>query len=215
MASGYLQFIAGDYKEKYTLGVAIVGGKDLICANMFGKKLKLANIASFEVVTEENVKKFGTTLGTAALGGVVFGGAGAVVGAIAGGNKNESVIVIQCFEGTKGMARADSVMMDAIRKAVFERGLQNTATTSIPNVASSAVQAPVYNQTVNVSEKSPKSKWTAFFLCLFLGILGVHKFYEGKVWWGVLYLFTYGLCFIGIIVDLIAILRKDDPYYVD
>ena len=86
MASGYLQFIAGDYKEKYTLGVAIVGGKDLICANMFGKKLKLANIASFEVVTEENVKKFGTTLGTAALGGVLFGGAGAVVGAIAGGN---------------------------------------------------------------------------------------------------------------------------------
>jgi hypothetical protein len=32
---------------------------------------------------------------------------------------------------------------------------------------------------------------------------------------GVLYLFTYGLCFIGIIVDLIAILQKDDPYYVD
>lgn len=23
-------------------------------------------------------------------------------------------------------------------------------------------------------------KWTAFLLCLFLGVLGVHKFYEGK-----------------------------------
>ena len=24
-----------------------------------------------------------------------------------------------------------------------------------------------------------KSKWTAFFLCLFLGLIGAHKFYEG------------------------------------
>ena len=26
-----------------------------------------------------------------------------------------------------------------------------------------------------------KSKWVSFFLCLFLGVLGIHKFYEGKV----------------------------------
>ena len=29
-----------------------------------------------------------------------------------------------------------------------------------------------------------KNKWVAFFLCLFLGILGAHKFYEGKVGMG-------------------------------
>lgn len=26
-----------------------------------------------------------------------------------------------------------------------------------------------------------KNKWVAFFLCLFLGYLGVHKFYEGRI----------------------------------
>lgn len=28
-----------------------------------------------------------------------------------------------------------------------------------------------------------KSKWAVFFLCLFLGLIGAHKFYEGKTAW--------------------------------
>lgn len=51
-----------------------------------------------------------------------------------------------------------------------------------------------------------KNKWTAFFLCLFLGVLGVHRFYVGKTGSGVLYLFTGGLCGIGWVIDLILIL---------
>lgn len=187
--SGYLNFFAGDYTGKYSLWRNFKG-KELVGP----ENLKLADIAGFEVVTEENVKKVGSTLGTAAVGGLLFGGAGAVVGALAGGNKNESVVEITCFDGTKGLARADSEMMDALRKVIFERNMER------PN---------------STKKHISKSKWTAFFLCLFLGILGVHKFYEGKVWWGVLYLFTYGLCCIGIIVDLIAILFKTDPYFIE
>ena len=58
------------------------------------------------------------------------------------------------------------------------------------------------------------SKWVAFFLCLFLGELGAHKFYEGKAGMGILYLFTLGLFGIGWVIDLIVILCKPDPYYV-
>lgn len=60
----------------------------------------------------------------------------------------------------------------------------------------------------------PKNKWVAFFLCLFLGCFGAHKFYEGKVGMGILYLLTFGLYGIGIIIDLIVILTKPNPYYV-
>lgn len=57
-------------------------------------------------------------------------------------------------------------------------------------------------------------KWVALLLCIFLGFLGGHKFYEGKAGMGVLYIFTGGLFFVGVIIDLIAILAKPNPYYV-
>lgn len=63
---------------------------------------------------------------------------------------------------------------------------------------------------VNYGERAPgeKNKWVAFFLCLFFGFLGVHRFYEGKIGTGILYLLTLGLCGIGVIVDLIKIWQR-------
>ena len=57
------------------------------------------------------------------------------------------------------------------------------------------------------------NKWVAFFLGLFLGVFGAHKFYEGKAGMGVLYLFTFGLFGIGWFIDLIKILRYPNLYY--
>ena len=59
-----------------------------------------------------------------------------------------------------------------------------------------------------------KNKWTALALCLFLGCLGGHKFYEGKTGLGVAYLLTGGLLGIGVLVDLISLLFKPTIYYV-
>ncbi len=73
------------------------------------------------------------------------------------------------------------------------------------------------NQNVNANAfvgGRMKNKWVSFFLCLFLGWLGAHKFYEGKIGMGILYLCTFGLLGIGIVVDLISILFKPNPYFV-
>ena len=59
-----------------------------------------------------------------------------------------------------------------------------------------------------------KNKWVAVLLCLFLGEFGIHRFYEGKIGTGLLYLFTLGLCGVGVLVDLIILLFKPNPYYV-
>lgn len=53
-----------------------------------------------------------------------------------------------------------------------------------------------------------KNKWAVFFLCLFFGFLGVHRFYEKKIGTGILYLFTFGLCGLGVCYDLIQIFRR-------
>ena len=52
---------------------------------------------------------------------------------------------------------------------------------------------------------SDKTFMAALLLCLFLGALGAHRFYVGKNWTGVLWLFTLGLLGIGILIDLIMI----------
>ena len=61
---------------------------------------------------------------------------------------------------------------------------------------------------------SPPRLCTAFFLCLFLGFFGVHRFYEGKIGTGILYLFTLGLVGFGWLIDCIILLTKPNPYYV-
>lgn len=58
-----------------------------------------------------------------------------------------------------------------------------------------------------------KNKWISFFLCLFLEYLGIHKFYEGRVLLGIVYLLTFGLLGFGVLVDLIILLFKPNPYF--
>ena len=55
---------------------------------------------------------------------------------------------------------------------------------------------------------SDKSWIATLLLCLFLGCLGIHRFYVGKTGTGVLWLLTGGLIGIGALVDFIMILAK-------
>ena len=53
---------------------------------------------------------------------------------------------------------------------------------------------------------SEKSRTVAALLCFFLGYLGIHRFYVGKIGTGVIWLLTGGLFGIGALVDFIVIL---------
>lgn len=52
---------------------------------------------------------------------------------------------------------------------------------------------------------SNKSRLAALLLCLFLGAIGVHRFYVGKIGTGIIWLFTGGCFGIGVLIDFILI----------
>lgn len=55
-------------------------------------------------------------------------------------------------------------------------------------------------------EEQKKDWLVTLLLCLFLGSLGVHRFYAGKIGTGVLQLITIGGCGIWTLIDLIMII---------
>lgn len=61
---------------------------------------------------------------------------------------------------------------------------------------------------INLNPDEPVSAYSglvALLLCFFLGYLGIHRFYVGKIGTGILYLVTGGLFGIGWLIDLIII----------
>lgn len=107
----------------------------------------------------------------------------------------------------------DCVVCPKCGKQVREIG--GTDRNIIINNSSSAAAAASASATANVLPVvygKPKNKWVSLLLCIFT-FCG-HKFYEGKIGIGILYLFTVGLFGIGWIIDIITLAMKPNPYYV-
>lgn len=57
-----------------------------------------------------------------------------------------------------------------------------------------------------------KSKLVAYLLWFFFGLIGFHKFYLGKIGWGVIYFFTGGVFGLGWLIDLFTLGTQVDTY---
>ncbi len=72
------------------------------------------------------------------------------------------------------------------------------------------------NQAIQTEQKSDKEYIPMVLLCFFLGGLGVHRFYVGKVGTGILMLLTLGGLGIWALIDFIIIVTgnfKDKEGY--
>lgn len=101
-------------------------------------------------------------------------------------------------------------------QSAYNTQTASAQTESVPHVQN--VYNYNYNYGTNVNgdyihmEPGMKNKWVSVALCLLLGVVGGHRFYEGKIPSAFLYLFTGGLCGIGVIIDLIILLGKPKYY---
>jgi hypothetical protein len=75
------------------------------------------------------------------------------------------------------------------------------------------------NSSVNVNAKeelsSPavlggeKSQVVALIICALIGVIGIHRFYLGYTWQGIVQLLTLGGCGVWSLIDLIRIITGD------
>lgn len=100
---------------------------------------------------------------------------------------------------------------------------KQTQTISSSKESKSTTQEQVQSEEATLEAAAPaaagggKSQLVALILCAFVGGLGIHRFYLGYVWQGIVQLLTLGGCGIWSLIDFIRIITgslkpKDGEY---
>ena len=108
--------------------------------------------------------------------------------------KNLNSLLINEKNAVKTNKTVDPVLLKDLKKE-FKANKKQVKET-IKSLAKSGKKEPV----------SGNEKTVALILLILVGALGIHKFYLGQIGPGILYLFTGGLCGIGLIIDLVKLL---------
>lgn len=83
------------------------------------EEVPLSEIESFELASEESVKKIWGTVAGGAIGLAILGPLGLLAGVLTGGNRKEVVWMCRFKDGRKLMAKSKNKTYEAIQAALF------------------------------------------------------------------------------------------------
>jgi cytoskeletal protein RodZ len=105
----------------------------------------------------------------------------------------------------------NSVIIPSNKTVAFDKKVNTVTATTNPTTETKNVIANKVSKAQKKAEKNNsagggKSQIVALILCIFLGQIGIHRFYLGYTGLGILYLLTFGLFGIGWLIDLILLI---------
>jgi hypothetical protein len=130
-------------------------------------------------------------------------------------NENSSLKTKELNSTTASASNQDApVVFSAIEKIKVNQG--DDAKVDQDQLSQSSENSKVAKKPA-APASGGKSQLIALLLVIFVGTLGIHRFYLGYIWQGVVQLLTAGGCGIWALIDLIRIITgdlkpKDDEY---
>ena len=81
--------------------------------------------------------------------------------------------------------------------------VQASLQSTIPNIIINNTNTNTNNGGIN---SKPRSKIVTLILCIFFGWAGLHRFYSGNIITALIYMFSFGLLGVGVLLDLLYII---------
>ena len=126
----------------------------------------------------------------------------------------QSTINSNITDETLTASTDNSIFVPSTHKMEFHKNKNKTVVNE--NAATSETKTIIKadsQQNKKVNKKNAngggKSQLVALLLCIFIGALGIHRFYLGYIGIGVIQLLTLGCCGIWSLIDLIRIITGD------
>ena len=129
--------------------------------------------------------------------------------AIPAGNTSEAPTKMQQATQAYNNAAADGKVSYKELKVIAE-DLKGSKLTFKEKVALKLFGKKIASKTIaNPAASGEKHQIIAAILCFFLGGIGIHRFYLGYTWQGIVQIFTLGGCGVWALIDFVRILLGD------